>query len=499
MAGLDGAAAGLEALGVDRAQLGRARQGLADAILVNAPGERRLVHRDRPLGIVRLHGSVSLYLGEPHPRLRHRLLDLDRRGHVTLAVRRGPDGAFRGAAVRNVDGAWLGVEPGADEHALWGAADRIVRLGKPGSGPLEVLTGSGALDWDRIAAIPPLADPDRLPPGAGTSLLNLLASLAADQRGGSLRYRGPYPTEQLFWALVESFRFASGAPEPLAAFTAGGEATLQSGEAYEAPLDWTPAPHERLFLDPGVYVQLRDGVEKVGWEGRLYYRADWQGLTRREHRVVRPVTDPEGGRRYVAGLEALGRRLEAHLTFDERGELVEAPATSAPACEADAPLPASWREALGALLPLEATPLLAPAIDAVWPALAIVWGTVPRDLVEVRGDTVRLGRALARAYTRERVGLSRAAHRPLAQRLVREVLGLLGPPVRRAAAAWLLAQPATRQAAFLAAATGEARPARVARAARPLARLLDALAAGEALPAEAEPAGPRLDPPIRGC
>ncbi|MBI3458265.1 MAG: hypothetical protein HY002_21045 [Candidatus Rokubacteria bacterium] len=473
-----------DARALDPDHLAQLRAALPEASAGTAAGQPSLMRGDRPLGVLRPYGSITLYLPGPVP-LRHRLLDLDRGRHVTVAIRRGRAAEFREAWVRNVDGASLGILPGDARHPLWGPSDRIARLSRPG-GPPEVLTVCGTVDWDGIAAIPPLADPTRLPPGAGTSILNVLASLALDQGAGPLRYRGPYVTEQLFWALAECFRFDPGAPDALQTFLEGAEAAFAAGELREVPLDWTPAPHERLFLEDGLYVQLREGAEKVSWEGRAYYRTDWQGLTRREHRVVRRVTTPDGQARFVASLQALGRLLEDHLVFDERGQLLARPALEAPAPEAhpDVRLPAIWQETLGLLLPLEATPLLQTAIDAVWPSLDIVWGTVPRDLVEVRGRTLRLSGVLARAYVTERAALAARARRGLAHRLVRDVLGLVGPPVRRAAAAWLEAEPPARQQALLEAASAADRRALAAEAATRLGPLLDALAAGEALPDE---------------
>lgn len=466
---------------VDPSQLIGLRADLAEAVLVDAAGGTLLVRGDRRLGRLLPHGSVALYAapaGGAEPR---RLLELDRLGGVHLAVRRDRDGALHEAWVRNVDGALLGVIAGGAEHPLWGASDRIVRLASSAAAEPELLTVSGALDWDRIASIPPLADPTRLPPGAGTTILNMLSALAADQGAAPLRYRGPFATEQLFWALAEGFRFAR-VPDPLAAFLDGAAAAFAAGALHEAPLDWTPTPHERLFLPDGVYVQLRNGVEKVWWEGRAYYRLEWQGLTRREHRIIRRLTAPDGRLRFVATLHALGHPLQDHLVLDADGTVIERPAAGAtePGLEPDVPLAGLWREALGTLLPLEATPLLAPAIEAVWPALEVVWGTVPRDLVDVRGRTVRLSRALTRCYAAERARLAGAARRTLAQRLVREVLGLLGPPVRRAAAAWLEGEPPSRQQALLDSGAGLDRPAAALGAAERLRPLIDALTSGDA-------------------
>ncbi|MGH7268004.1 MAG: hypothetical protein ACREMB_24570, partial [Candidatus Rokuibacteriota bacterium] len=333
-----------------------------------------------------------------------------------MEIRRDAAGRLVEVWARTLDGQMVGVLPGGADHPLWGPSDRIVGADR------TVLTVCGAVDWDRPPAIPPLAEPARLPPGAGTTLLNVLSALAADAGTGPLRYRGPYPTEQLFWALAESFRFDPAARDPVAAFTEGAEAALVSGASREAPLDWTPAPHERRYhRADGVGVQLRDGLEKVRWEGRAYYRREWQGLGHRDHRVVRPVTGAGGGARFVAGLEALGRPLEDHLVLDDRGGLLARLDPRGEDPGGDAPLAPPWREPLGALLRLEATPLLGTAVEAVWPSVEVAWGPVRHDLVAVRGPRVTLSRALARAY----LGLGR--DRALAQRLVRDVLDLLGP------------------------------------------------------------------------
>lgn len=490
-----------DAWACDPEQLARLRTELSEAAIVQRSGETALVRGDRLLGVVRPHGSVVLYLAPgpapswPRPGFaplwrplsvasRQRLLELDRGGRVTLAIQRDRSGAFREAWVRNMDGTLLGVLPGGAQHPLWGASDRLVRPPVRSGAPPERLTICGAVNWDGIAAIPPLADPARLPPGAGTGILNLLAALASDQQIEALRYRGPFPTEQLFWALCESFRFETNAAAPAAAFTEGAEETFARGESREVPIDWTPAPHERLFLPDGTYVQLRDGVEKVFWDGRTYYRTSWYGLRRRGHRVIRAVTEPDGRLSFVAGLEALGRPLEDHLVLDARGAVLRQPvaALQRPAEGPDVPLAEPWREALGWLLLLEATPLLSTAIATVWGMAEVVWGAVPLDLIDSRGASLRLARALVRAYRAERARTAAEAHRALAQRLVGDVLDLLGPPIRRAGAAWLESEPPARQEELLELARRADRGAVAARAGPALARLLDALEAGEAVP-----------------
>ena len=111
-----------------------------------------------------------------------------------------------------------------------------------------------------------------------------------------------------------------------------------------------------------------------------------------------------------------------------------------------------------------------------------MWGPVWRDLVEARGEGLRLALALARAYVATRAPLDPPARRDLARTLVRDVLGLVGSPVRAAAAGWLAAQSATRQAALLESASQSDRQATALHAAEALGPLLDALVAGEAVP-----------------
>ena len=333
----------------------------------------------------------------------------------------------------------------------------------------------------RLAELAPRAAVERGRHGA--ALLNLLASVAWDQGRPTLRYRGPYPTELLFWSLAESFRFdhSGREPDPLARFLTDAEATFARGASREVPVDWTPAPHERRIHSDGLAVQLRDGVERITWRGRSYHRTECQGLRRREHRVVR-LTEAEGGaRRYVASLEALGTVVEDHLVLDERGAPLD---RRAPAADptSETPLTSTWREALGALLPLEATPLLTRAIEAVWPEMHLSWGPVPGDLVDARGATLRLSPKLARVYRAAWADAPAVARRTLAQQVVREVLGLIGPAVRDAAVAWLEAVPAARQEAELEASARRDRIALARAALAPLGCLLDALAAGAALP-----------------
>src|SRR5262249_55361900 len=224
-----------------------------------------------------------------------------------------------------------------------------------------------------------------------------------------------------------------------ARFLAQAETTFARGGLQEVPVDWRPAPHERRIESGGVVVQLRDGVERISWQGRAYHRKVGTRLGRREHRVVRAVK-ADGERRYVASLEALGTVLEDHLPVDERGKLLRRHAIGLDQ-DSETPLAAPWGDALGALLPLEATPLLAGAIEAAWRELRTVWGPVPGDLVGMEGATIRISPKLVRAYRTAMAAAPAAAGRTVARQLVREVLGLVGPKVRQTAAVWLESLP----------------------------------------------------------
>src|SRR5262245_18412944 len=267
------------------------------------PAGDLIVAANRPVGRVEAHGTVALYRPDATGRLEHRLVEVDPGGTVTTAFGRDTRGDLREAWVRLADGAMVGLLPGGAHHPLWGHSDRLVGL--TAAGEPTPLTLAGAVRWSAVDTIPPVAEPTRLPSGAGAALMNLLAVLARDQERRVLRHRGPYPTEQLFWSLTESFRCAPG-PESLARFLAEAEATFARGALVEVPVDWAPAPHERRFHPGGLLVQLRDGVERINWQGRSYYRAESQGLRRREHRVVRTVSAEAGARQYIASLEALG-------------------------------------------------------------------------------------------------------------------------------------------------------------------------------------------------
>jgi hypothetical protein len=317
-----------------------------------------------------------------------------------------------------------------------------------------------SIDYARLDFIPPLAEPRRLPPGAGTAILDLLAGLMKDQGAARVRYRGPYPTEQLFTALLESFRYDPAVSDPLERFVDG------------AALDWLPAPHERHHVTETTCTQLRQEIDKVVCNGVSFYRADWQDVQRREPRVVRAE-----GERVVCSLWALGQPIEDVLVLDRAGEVLETRAPT-PSRAAPAALPPVWAPALGELIARESASPLAGAIGEVANHLQLSWGDVPGDLVRVDGATITLSRSLrasAMAWLRQAGPGAERAER--AVQFVLEVARLLAPTVRLLAQARLEAQSEEEQRRALE--QGDAAPD-AAPLSPSVGRLLALIAAGTA-------------------
>ena len=352
--------------------------------------------------------------------------ELDRHESVITELDWHADGRLAQAAVRIPDGSWVTVHPGAGAAGPWGASDELRR-------DARVVTRFGALDWSSITHIPPLAEPARLPSGAGTAVLNLIARLAAEQGAATLRYHGPYPTEQLFLALLESFRWRGDVADPLLAFMSGA-------------LAWAPAPHTRAFESERVYVQHRERIEKICVDRRAFYRRDWQGVGRRTTRVVR---DAAGTIR--ASLQALGVVLEDHAVLAHDGSVLDMPEPSADPPDVDR-LPYAVVRGLVAAVVASSAPPLGASLREVATPLSFEWGPVAGDFVEFADTRVRvspkLRRAMARLLARAR---TRREHLGVAFAALGEVAELVGDELRRRAQAALAAAPEAVQAAALAA------------------------------------------------
>jgi hypothetical protein len=379
-----------------------------------------------------------------------RIGERDRWGGRVARLAWADDGALAEGALRLPDGGWLVIEPRAMRDPRWGLSDVLRR-----EGDAVPLTHFATVDWAAIEAIPPLAEPTRLPAGAGTAVLNLIAALAADQGRAGLPYRGPYPTEQLFTALLEAFRWEGDVTDegPLAAFMAGG-------------LTWSPAPFARAFTPEGACVQSRQRVEKVVWRGRTYTRADWQGV---ERHAAHRVHDADG--RVHCALWALGAPLESHLILSLDGEVV---ATQDPE-------PVGTRESVAAeiiaglvaVVVASSAPALAGALRAVAAQMTFAWSPLAGDLVEIGDTHAHLAQAMPAALcARVTAAGSRVEQVRLGFAALAELAAAAGDALRGRAQLRLAADTAPAQAEVLGAARS---PEEAAASARDIGRAVEAL------------------------
>jgi hypothetical protein len=377
--------------------------------------------------IVGPHGLIVAYASAG--RIRRRVLELDRDG-AALAMLRWIDDRLAAAWVRVPDGSWLAIEPRVTTEAPWGLSDGLSRAERPGASgaPLTVFE---TLDWSRIDRIPTLAAPAALPAGGGGAVLNLLAALATDQGCPRLFYRGPYPTEALFLALLEAFRYEAITDDPLAAFTRG-------------TLGWIPAPHVRRFTAEGAYVQLRGRIDKVVWRGRAYYRADWQGVARHSPHRVRDA--PDGVR---CSLWALGAALEDHLVLTSEGDVSRLVTEPPPAADVRA-LPPAVAAGVGAVVATLSAPPLRAAVQAEARALTLEWGPVTGDLFGLEADRARLSARL-RARLQATLGeaASPEARAAMALAALSEIALLLGDALRARGQERVAALPEVEQRVLL--------------------------------------------------
>jgi hypothetical protein len=347
----------------------------------------------------------------------------DRRGRLSATLAWRADGALAEASVRLPDHTWLAIEPRAGVEAPWGAVDRL----RHHETPLTVMT---AVDWAHVASIPTVAEPSRIPPGGGTAILNLLATLARAQGVPRVTYDGPYPSEALFLALLECFEpDADG--DLLARFAAGA-------------LGWTPAPFTPSF-DDKVYVQARARIEKVVWRGRAYVREEWGAVRRRAHlRIL------DHGDDVRCALWALGTPIEDHLLLAPDGTLRAVLAPSAPAGRTT-PLRPAVRDGVIAMVIAFGVAPLSEAMRDVTRALRFTCGPVDGDLVRVDGGEVRVSASLTRTIAQRLAALPPSSERAqLALAALAEIARAAGDPLRARAQMRLAAATPAAQAAALA-------------------------------------------------
>lgn len=420
----------LAAEGVDPPVLASLRQAVDADTHFHEQNRQRWYVGDHVL-VERLeHGSLTFFLppAQSVDALR-RLASFDRRGRLLSLFSYIRNGRLQAFKARLPDGRFLGVVRGAASHLGWGASDVIGLLAGEGGFDLDrTLSLCRAVRYEDVDSLPPLDTPARLPPGGGTTLLNVLAGLAQDQVKPALRYCGPYPSDQLFFTLRESFRCAGEVGVNRERFTRGAEDAALSMTMREAAVDWRPAPHERFYPAAHTCVQLRDGVEKVYDHGHTYYRAD---LIAEAHRL-RALRTEAGRTRYVASLTILGHALEDHLVLDEEGEILERPPVPLPSVlRGDLGLSVDWKAALMRLIAADGTALLH---TALWPALdelALCWGPVDKELWALDGNTLILHAGMVTVYRAALEQADSAGERLLlASRFLSELARLVGPLVR---------------------------------------------------------------------
>ena len=352
-----------------------------------------------------------------------RVVHHDRRGRPSADLVWRPDGTLAEASVRLPDRSWIAIEPRAGRETPWGAIDRLWHDATP-------LTAMTAVDWAHVDGLPTVVEPSRIPPGGGTAILNLLATLAREQGVRRLTYDGPYPSEALFLALLECFH-PDDDEAPLARFTRGA-------------LGWAPAPFTPSF-DDDLYVQARERIEKVVWRGRAYYREDWGTIRRRAH--LRVHDEGDGLR---CALWALGAPIEDHLLLALDGTLrsvVAPPTASGPVTRLRSPI----REGITAMVVALSAPPLAAPIREVAASLRFTCGPVDADLARVEGAEARVSATLAGTIARRLHDLAPSSARAqLALAALAEIARAVADTLRARAQVRLAAATPEAQAEALA-------------------------------------------------
>jgi hypothetical protein len=364
---------------------------------------------------------------------RCRLLELDRSGNVVTLLGWGQDGTLRQAWIRLPTAGFVGID--AASRAAPSGRDQLRLAQAPGHAASSRLLGTfAALDYTALVEIPVLPEPGRLPPHAGTAVLNVLATLAADSRHDLLHYHGPYPTEALFLALLESFSYTPEIDNPLQAFI-------------EGRLDWRPAPHTRWFTPEGAYVQRRGRVEKIVWRSRAYYRPDWQRVARH---APRRIHDEEGA--LCCSSWVLGQPLEIHLRLDTEGAVRDVP--SPPPCSPTVrPFDEATARGIEGIVVAQSAPALATMLREVMQKLVLEWGPVDGELVRLTPERIRVStRLFDTLMTMIRDAPTRESRLGLALVALTEIAALVGDDLRARAQTALLARPEAEQAHALTAA-----------------------------------------------
>ncbi len=235
----------------------------------------------------------------------------------------------------------------------------------------------GAINWFSPDFIPAVDEPGALPLGAGSAVLNAVATLAECRGTPSLRYRGPYPTAVLFSILAHSFDVSGDFEACFATFTDGGEEDALLARTTERPVDFVPNPFGWHFDGERVCAELHgDGLRRVFIDGRAY------GVTGRSPRRLFEEAD---------GTFRLAIAFNGH-TWVERARCgstgrIEGEITSLPDVDSvlvGSPIADSVRAALASGLVPRAPQLLQSALDVVLTRAPMRWGDAADEYCQVR-------------------------------------------------------------------------------------------------------------------
>lgn len=251
------------------------------------------------------------------------------------------------ARVRLPGGDALELLPGTADHLVLGRCDAVHREGDG-----EPIARIAAVSWHAPTCIPAVDVPGALPPGAGTAILNLLATLAERAGATSLRYRGPYPTSALFATLAASFTITGDRDVAEQRFVDHDGFGVH--DAVPA-VDFVPDPHVWSWPQPRVCVQHRRAIEALWIDARAYDRSS------PHHALVRD------GDAWSARLVLAGEPWCVVLRVDDQGvpcSPIAAPPAAAPQLVGIA-LPAAMIEVITDVLVRESAPALAASIASV--------------------------------------------------------------------------------------------------------------------------------------
>ncbi len=350
------------------------------------------------VGRVLGHGSVALYRPDPAAPLRHRLLEVDPRGRVTVVLNRGARGELHEAWVRLADGSAAGVLPGGARHPLWGASDRLVHatawrrsddaharrgclLERRGpdsarrrAGPASLRRGRRAAERPRSARVGP--GPARAalprPVSDGAALLEPHRVLSLWRSRPRLRSSRAIPDERRGDVRAGRARGGPGRLDPRAPRAAGPLRRSRRPASGRHRAGHLAGPH--ATTGPSARASADESTASCAASRPGTARGATSRPSRPSERCWRTTSRSTSGETRSTATSPFPIR-PSRRPWPRRGAR-----PSAPSC------PSRRRRS-------------SPARSRPYgPRSDVVWGPVPGDLVETRGATLRLSPKLLRVY-----------------------------------------------------------------------------------------------------